>query len=95
MPAYLVARAHLTDMAEFKNYADNVPAVMKKYGGKPIARDPERVVLEGDDLPGLAAVFEFPDRDAIVSFYNDPVYQELKESRKNAGSLHLVAVNGI
>ena len=95
MTAYLVARAHLTDMGKFQNYADNVPAVMKKYGGKPIARDPEKVTLEGDELPGLVALFEFPDRDAIEAFYNDPVYQELKESRKDAGSLHLVAVNGV
>lgn len=95
MSAYLVARAHLTDMEKFQHYAANVPDVMKKYGGKPIARDPERVVLEGDDLPGLVAVFEFPDRDAIENFYNDPVYQELKESRKDAGSLHLVAVSGV
>lgn len=95
MAAYLVARAHLTDMAEFKNYADNVPAVMKKYGGKPIAKDPEAITLEGDALPGLVAVFEFPDREAVVNFYNDPVYQELKESRKKAGSLHLVAVSGV
>ncbi len=95
MPAYLVARAHLTDPSKFQNYADNVPEVMKKYGGKPIARDPEKVTLEGDELPGLVAVFEFPDRDSVEAFYNDPVYQELKESRKGAGSLHLVAVSGV
>ncbi|HIF11067.1 MAG TPA: DUF1330 domain-containing protein [Sneathiellales bacterium] len=95
MAAYLVARAHLTDMAKFQHYAENVPEVMKKYGGKPIARDPEKITLEGDEQPGLVAVFEFPDRDAVVAFYNDPAYQVLKASREGAGTLHLVAVSGV
>ena len=95
MAAYLVVRADLTDMDKFQHYAENVPTVMKKYGGKPIARDPEKITLEGDELPGLIAVFEFPDKDSIVAFYNDLTYQELKESRQGAGSLHLVAVDGV
>jgi len=95
MAAYLVARAHLTDMSKFQHYADNVGEVMQKYGGKPIARDPEKVTLEGDDLPGLAALFEFPDKESVIAFYNDPDYQKLKDSREGAGSLHLVAVSGV
>ena len=95
MPAYLVARAHLTDIGKFQHYAENVPSLMNKYGGKTIARDPEKITLEGDELPGLISVFEFPDRDSIVAFYNDPAYQNLKDSRQDAGSLHLIAVSGI
>ena len=38
MPAYWVARAKVNDPAEYKKYADQVPAILAKYGGKPLAR---------------------------------------------------------
>jgi len=33
MPAYWVARAKINDAAEYKKYADQVPAILAKYGG--------------------------------------------------------------
>jgi uncharacterized protein (DUF1330 family) len=34
MPAYWVAGAKINDAAEYKKYADQVPAILAKYGGK-------------------------------------------------------------
>ena len=38
MPAYWVARSKVNDPAEYKKYADQVPAILAKYGGKVLAR---------------------------------------------------------
>jgi len=35
MPAYWVARGKVHDPVEYKKYADQVPAILAKYGGKP------------------------------------------------------------
>ena len=32
MPAYWVARAKINDPTEYKKYADQVPAILAKYG---------------------------------------------------------------
>src|SRR2546427_353924 len=38
MPAYWVARAKVNDPAEYKKYADRVPAIFAKYGAKVLTR---------------------------------------------------------
>jgi uncharacterized protein (DUF1330 family) len=38
MPAYWVARAKINDPVEYKKYTDRVPDIIRKYGGKVLAR---------------------------------------------------------
>jgi uncharacterized protein (DUF1330 family) len=38
MPVYWVARAKINDPTEYKKYADRVPAILAKYGGRVLAR---------------------------------------------------------
>ena len=45
MPAYWVARAKVNDPVEYKKYADQVPAILAKYGGKVLARGGRGVLL--------------------------------------------------
>ena len=38
MPAYWIARSKINDPVEYKKYTDLVPAIIRKHGGKVLAR---------------------------------------------------------
>jgi uncharacterized protein (DUF1330 family) len=60
MPAYWVARAKINDAAEYKKYADQVPAILAKYGGKVLARGGRFEIMEGSEKFQRFALIEFP-----------------------------------
>ena len=53
MPAYWVARAKINDPAEYKKYADQVPAILANYGGKVLARGGRFQIMVKELLPEL------------------------------------------
>ena len=60
MPAYWVARAKINDPAEYKKYADQVPAILARYGGKVLARGGRFQIMEGSQKFQRFVVIEFP-----------------------------------
>jgi uncharacterized protein (DUF1330 family) len=38
MPAYWIGRVNVNDPDQYKKYADQVPAILAKHGGKVLAR---------------------------------------------------------
>ena len=51
MPAYWVARSRVDDPVEYKKYADQVPAILAKYGGKALARGGQNLVIRSLEPP--------------------------------------------
>jgi uncharacterized protein (DUF1330 family) len=49
MTAYLLARVEITDWDRYKEYVQETPGVVKKYGGKFIARGGKVETLEGTE----------------------------------------------
>ena len=47
MTAYWIARARVNDPAEYQKYAEQVPAIIAKFGGRFLARGGEFEILEG------------------------------------------------
>jgi uncharacterized protein (DUF1330 family) len=60
MPAYWLARGKVNDPAEYKKYADQVPAILAKYGGRALARGGRFQIMEGPDTFQRFVVIEFP-----------------------------------
>ena len=60
MPAYWVARAKITDPAQYKKYTDLVPAIIAKHGGKVLARGGRYKINEGPHDFHRFVVIEFP-----------------------------------
>jgi uncharacterized protein (DUF1330 family) len=60
MPAYWVARAKVNDPVEYKKYADQVPPILAKYGGKVLARGGRFQIVEGPQKFQRFVVIEFP-----------------------------------
>ena len=95
MPAYWVARSKINDPVGYKKYTDRIPAIMKKYGGKVLARGGRFQVLEGPEKFQRFVVIEFPSFEQAVACRRSPEYQEAAAFRKDgAGEVELVIVEG-
>ena len=95
MPAYWVARGIIKDPVEYKKYAERVPAIIARYGGKVLARGGRYQILEGPQKFQRFVVIEFPSLEQAVACHDSPEYQEASAFRKGgAGEVELVIVEG-
>ncbi len=49
MPAFWIARSHITDPATYKKYTDRVPEIVGRYGGKILARGGRHQIMAGPE----------------------------------------------
>jgi uncharacterized protein (DUF1330 family) len=95
MPAYWVARSKVNDPVEYKKYTDRVPGILKKFGGRVLARGGRFKILEGPDRFHRFVVIEFPSLEQAVACHDSPEYREAAAfRRKGAGEVELVIVEG-
>jgi len=95
MPAYLIADTEITDHRTYDEYKRKVAPVIAKFGGRFLVRGGPHAVLEGTWQPHRLVVIEFPNMEALTSWYRSAEYAPLLVLRKPAASDHLVAVEGI
>ena len=95
MAAYWVARSKINDPVEYKKYTDRVPGILKKFGGKVLARGGRFQILEGPEKFQRFVVIEFPTLEKAVECQRSAEYQEAAAFRKGgAGEVELVIVEG-
>ena len=95
MPAYWVARSKINEPVEYKKYTDRIPAILKRYGGKVLARGGRFKILEGPQKFQRFVVIEFASLEQAVACHDSPEYQEAAVFRKSgAGEVELVIVEG-
>jgi len=95
MSAYWMARAKIHDPVEYKKYTDLVPDILKKYGGKVLARGGDYQIMEGPEHFERFVVIEFPSMAQAVACHRSPEYQKAAAYRKNgAGEVEQVIVEG-
>jgi len=96
MPAYWVARAKVNDPAECKKYADQVPAILAKYGGKVLARGGRFQIMEGPEKFQRFVVIEFPTfEQGVVCFTSEEYKQAAAFRRGGAGEVETVIIEGL
>lgn len=95
MPAYLLADIELHDAARYKEYVEHVPALIEKFGGRYLVRGGPAQVLEGNWSPSRLIIIEFPDRDAVLGFYEDPEYVPYRDLRQSIASTDLLLADGV
>lgn len=96
MAAYMIARVEVTDLENFKKYAEGAGAATAKFGGKYLARGGELVGLENHEDDGKrVVVIEFPDMESAKSWYNSDEYQTAKKHRQNAAFGRFMIVDGV
>ena len=98
MPAYWIAHAHIHDPVEYKKYTDLVPEIVKRHGGKVLARGGRYKINEGP--PEFQRfhrhiVIEFPTlEDAVACFESNEYKRAAAFRRAGAGEVENVVVEG-
>lgn len=95
MPAYVLFDVDIRDMTQYQAFMTGVKPAIEAAGGKYLARGGAHTVYEGDWQPRRIVLFEFPSVAAFESFYNGPVYQELRPIRDACSSARLVSFEGL
>jgi uncharacterized protein (DUF1330 family) len=96
MPAYWLARSIVHDPAEYKKYADLVPPILAKFGGKPLARGGHFQIMEGPEDFKRFVVIEFPTFAQGVACFSSEEYQNAAKFRRNGGGVvEIVMLEGL
>jgi uncharacterized protein (DUF1330 family) len=75
--AFVIGAHIMRDPEGFKPYAAGVPAVIRDYGCIYLARGGKVGVLAGTFAPTRVVLMQFPDADAVTSFYFSNGYAAL------------------
>lgn len=80
MNVYYIINYDILDEEEFKKYPQAVLPIFEKYGAKILVSDMEATAIEGK-LKTMNAIVKFPSKEAALTCYHDPAYQEVKQIR--------------
>lgn len=87
MSVFLIAEIKVTEDQWIPEYAANVHNIVERHGGKYLSRSGNITTLEGPKKDStLVAILQFPTKESLDNFTNDPEYQPYGASRK-AGSI--------
>jgi uncharacterized protein (DUF1330 family) len=87
MAAYWVARSRIIDPVAYKKYTDRIPAIMRQYGGKVLARGGRYKIMEGPENFHRFVVIEFPTMEQAIACFESPEYQEAASFRKDGAGV--------
>jgi uncharacterized protein (DUF1330 family) len=91
MPAFLVVDISMLNETAMNDYERHAMEIMARHGGRPIAYDPQPLLVEGVWNDRLI-ILEFPDKQHVLNYVNDPDYQHWKMVRhQNARTRSAVA----
>lgn len=84
MPVFLIADVKVTDESWIPEYAAKVHDIVGKHGGKYLSRSGSIDTIEGEGLDTtLIALIQFPSREALDAFANDPEYAPYAKARQD------------
>ena len=96
MPAYWIARSKVNDPVEYKKYADQVPPILAKYGGRPLARGGRFQIMEGPEKFQRFVIIEFPTLEQGVACFASDEYKKAAAFRRSgAGEVEIVMLDGL
>ena len=95
MPAYLIVRAKVTDMAQYQKYMKLTPAILEKYGGRFIVRGGEKITLEGPEVTERMVMIKFDSVDAARRMYESEEYQAAVKVRQGAAEASFIVMEGL
>jgi uncharacterized protein (DUF1330 family) len=75
--AFVVAAHRMLDLVRFRPYAEQVGAIVERFGGRFLARAAKATMLGGDFLSERAVIIEFPTAADAVAFYVSDIYAPL------------------
>jgi uncharacterized protein (DUF1330 family) len=97
MAAYWVARSTVNNPDQYRKYAELVPGILQKFGGRFLARGGKFKILEGSEKFQRFIVIEFPSFENAVACHQSPEYLEAAAHRWEDGvsELEIVIVESV
>jgi uncharacterized protein (DUF1330 family) len=83
--AYWLARAKISDPVAYKKYTDQVPGILKRYGGTVLARGGRYQIMEGPEDFQRFVVIEFSTLEQAVACFESQEYQDASAFRRSGG----------
>lgn len=93
MTAYYIGQHEIDDEAAFAAYLKLTIPFIEKHGGRYLTKAGSHEMLEGK-RPSRVVIVEFPDKQAIKNWYNDPGYRPLIAKRHAVARSTMLAVEG-
>lgn len=95
MVAYLIAEMTVHDREGYNRYARQSPSVVKKFGGRYLARGGAIETVEGTAPLSRVVVVEFPSMERAKAFYYSKEYQAICPIRLAAVDSRLFFTEGV
>ena len=95
MPAYMVVQATVTKPEQFAEYAQRMPALVEKHGGRYRVLGGEVESLEGDWGYQVLVISEWTSMDEARTFWHSDEYAELKKVREGALDVTVLLADGL
>ncbi|MBT5218663.1 MAG: DUF1330 domain-containing protein [Woeseia sp.] len=94
MPAYVVSMMSISDADTYRKYTDRTPPIVKRHGGKFLARGGDILTVEGEEYNDRMVILEFPSRQAILDWYADPEYEDARVFRHASSDARILVIDG-
>ena len=95
MSTYMVIRVSPDDELKMREYEEATLDVVRRYGGRPVAREAAPLVLETDHQPSLGVILQFDSKDDVLAFYESVEYAPLKEFRQTFATAEAIIIDGV
>jgi uncharacterized protein (DUF1330 family) len=95
MPAYIIADVTITNEEQMKQYREWSSRAMQEHGAEVLVRGGRVVPLEDGWTPERIVVLKFADLAAAQAYYDSETYTKAREVRQGAGSIRMIAVEGV
>ena len=91
---YWIARIIVTDPDRYGAYAQALPTVIDRFGGRFLVAGGRLEAAEGEARP-RNVVIAFDDYDTARACWNSPEYANVMRLREDAASVDMVIVEGV
>lgn len=94
MTAYFAARFTVKDPDALAEYSKSAAPIIAEHGGKLLFKGGAESTLSGETQQPNIAMFAFPSKEAITTFFNSSEYQALSSIRAKGADMILSVHEG-
>ena len=95
MSVYLIAMVRVDDPDTYSKYTALTPGIIEKHGGRFIVRGGPVETIEGEAFKDRIVIVEFPNAEALKTFYASQEYQKAMVHRQASSKATFLLVEGV
>ncbi len=94
MKAYLQIDLKILDLEGFMEYANRIPELINKHGGRYLVQGVEPMPVQGEAIPERSVLLEFPSKVAAESFLSERAKPDLHEIWQRTTESRILLLEG-